>query len=233
MELNQKEKAHPGGRITRSPLEIARVLQALISRQVPVKSYLRSGELLFVSRICHADPAAEFIIVELGADEQANAELLARPRCAFFTEPSGWHVEFVASAPQKIQHEGKPAIRFGFPEVLSNVQTREHSRASGSPTVRIHCIADEGGFMSFEGWIVDVSVAGIGFLSYDPTITLEPGTILKACRMEAERMAPVVVDLEVRYSEFVSLPDGSQAKRSGCRFVEPPPTIKEMISRFR
>jgi flagellar brake protein len=233
VELGQQEKAHSGGRITRSPLEIARVLAALVSRQVPIKSYLRSGELLFVSRICHADPGGEFIIIEPCPDEQANTELLARPRCAFFTEPSGWHVEFVASGPGKVMHEGKPAIRFGFPEVLSNVQTRDYSRASGSPTVRIHCIADEGGFMSFEGWIVDVSIAGIGFLSYDPTITLEPGTILKACRMEAERMPTVIVDLEVRYSEFVSLSDGTQAKRSGCRFVEPPAAIKELISRFR
>jgi flagellar brake protein len=233
MGLDEQDKTNSGGRITRSPSEIARVLEALVSRQVPVKSYVRDGALLFVSRICRADPAGEYIIVESSPDEQANAELISRPRCAFFTDPSGWHVEFVATAPKATLHGGNPAIQFRFPEVLSNVQTRDHSRASGSPTVRIHCIADEGGFMPFEGWIVDASVAGIGFLTYDPTITLEPGTILKECRMEAESMAPLIVDLEVRYSELVSLPDGTQAKRSGCRFVEPPAAIKELIGRFR
>ena len=233
MESDQQKNEHPGGRITRSPLEIDRVLQALVTRQVPIKSYLRSGELLFESRICHADAAGGFIIVEPGPDEQVNAELVARPRCAFFTDPSGWHVEFAASAPRWLQHGGKSAIQFDFPEVLSNIQSRDHSRAGGSPTVRIHCIADEGGVMPFEGWIVDVSVAGIGFLTYDPTITLEPGTILKACRLEADRMPAVVADLEVRYSELVSLSGGERAKRSGCRFVKPPETIKEIISRFR
>ena len=233
VESDQQEKAHPAGRITRSPLEIARVLQALVARQVPIKSYLRSGELLFVSRICHADADNGFIIVEHCSDEQADAELLARPHCAFFTEPSGWHVEFAASAPRSVQHGGKSAIQFGFPEVLSNIQTRDYSRAVGSPTVRMHCIADEGGVMPFEGWIVDVSVAGIGFLTYDPTITLETGTILKACRLEADRMPVVVADLEVRYSELVSLPGGAHVKRSGCRFIKPPETIKEIIGRFR
>lgn len=208
------------------------MLQALVTRQVPIKSYLRNAELLFVSRIRHADAAEGYIIVEPCADEQANAELVARPRCAFFTEPSGWHVEFAASAPRWVRHGGTPAIQFAFPEVLSNVQTRDHRRAAGSPTVRIHCIADEGGVMPFEGWIVDVSVAGIGFLTYDPTITLEPGTILKGCRLEAERMPAVVADLEVRYSELVPLPGGARAKRSGCRFVKPPESIKEIISRF-
>jgi flagellar brake protein len=230
MGLDRQGDAHPEGRITRSPMEIARVLEALIARRVPINSHLRGGELVFVSHLRYADPAGQYVIVDFGPNEEANLELMARPRCAFFTEPSGWHVEFVLPAPQKTLHEGTAAIRFEYPELLANIQTRTHARAPGSLTVRLHCIADEGGIMPFEAWIVDVSVAGIGFLTYDSAITLEPGTVLKDCRLETQGMASVIVDLEVRYSELVTLPDGTQAKRSGCRFIDPPEAIRDMIS---
>jgi len=227
--VDQQVDEHPEGRITRSLAEISRVLEALITGRVPIKSHLRSGELVFVSQLRYADPAGQYVIVDSCPDEVANEELLARPRSAFFTEPSGWHVEFVVADPQKSLHDGKEGIRFGYPEVLSNIQTRAHERVPGSLTVRLHCIADEGGFMPFEAWIVDVSVAGIGFLAYESSITLEPGTVLKDCRLETQGMAAVIVDLEVRYSELVTLPDGTQAKRSGCRFIDPPEAIRDII----
>jgi len=220
---------HPEGRITRSLSEISRVLEALIAGRVPVNAHLRDGELVFVSQLRYADPAGEYVIVDFCPNEEANAELLTRPRCAFFTEPSGWHVEFVVAGPQKYLYEDKEVIRFSYPEVMSNVQTRVHARAPGSLTVRLHCIADEGGIMPFEAWIVDVSAGGIGFLTYESSIMLEPGTVLKECRLETQGMAPLIVDLEVRYSELVTLPDGTPAKRSGCRFVDPPEAIKDII----
>ena len=233
MATDQQGTMHPEGRVTRSISEIVRVIEALLARKEPIKAHLRGGELLFVSRLCYVDPVGQHIIFESSADEAANAELLVHARCTFFTDPARWHVEFVASAPEKIVHYEKPAIRFRFPDVLSNIDKRAHARSTGSPSVRLRCIADEGGPMSFEGWIVDVSLGGIGFLSYDPNITLEPGTVLKRCRIEPERMEPLVVDLEVRYSELLTLPDGSRVNRSGCRFVSPPDALEEIMKRYR
>jgi len=230
---DRPDKVPPEGRITRSPAEIVRVMEALVARQEPIRSHLRGGDLQFVSRLCYVDPDGQHIVIEASSVEAANVELLERARCTFFTDPARWHVEFVASAPERIMLYEKPAIRLGFPDVLSNTDKRAHARATGSPTVRLHCIADEGGVISFESWVVDVTIDGIGFLTYDRNITLEPGTLLKACRIEPERMEPVVVDLEVRYSALVPLPNGARAMRSGCRFVNPPATLKQVIDRFR
>ena len=229
---DQGGKPRPEGRITRSFSEILQIVQALLARREPIKVHLGDGVPLFVSRLRHVDPVGQYLIIEPSPEEAANAELLSRPRCTFFTEPTGWHLEFVASEPQKVVHDGVSAIRVGFPEVLSNLQQRTDARVPGSPTIRLHCIADEGGVISFEGWIVDISLAGIGFLIYDRNITLEPGAVLSRCLIEADAMTPLVVDLEVRYSEFVSLPDGTSAKRSGCRFVKLPDALREIINRF-
>ncbi|MNC89631.1 Flagellar brake protein YcgR [compost metagenome] len=84
--------------------------------------------------------------------------------------------------------------------------------------------------LSFKGGLVDISSSGVGFLVYDPSITLEPGTVLKGCRIDPHNGAPLVLDLEVLYSELVSLPDGTRAERSGCRVVEHPETLKEFVA---
>jgi len=114
--------------------------------------------------------------------------------------------------------------------VLSDRQRREYDRATISPQVPLECVADEGGVLSFKGGLVDISIGGLGFLMYDPNITLEPGTVLKGCRIDPYNEAPLVVDLEVRYSEMVDLADGTHAERSGCRVVEHPESLKEFVA---
>ena len=74
--------------------------------------------------------------------------------------------------------------------------------------------------MPFDATMTNVSKGGIGFLQYDPTISLEPGTMLKGCRIESAGGQSVVVDMEVRYSQMVDLADGTQVQSSGCRFLD-------------
>ena len=220
----------PEEQVRRSPSEIAQVLGLLQTRREVLTAHLQSGEVKFTSRLLAVDPIKSCIIIESDPDAVANAALLCRPRCTFFgTLPNG-HVEFVAADPQKIEHGGTPAIRLKFPDVFSYRQRREQDRAVISPQVPLECLADAGGVLSFKGGLVDISAGGVGFLVYDPSITLEPGTVLKGCRIDTQNEAPLILDLEVRFSEMVSLPDGTRAERSGCRVVEHPETLKEFVA---
>jgi len=217
-------------RIRHSPAEIAAVLAIVQSESPAITAHLQGGELRFTSKLRAVDPNQSFIVVDPSPDEAANAALLARPRCTFLASIPGGLVEFAAADPQRIEHEGAPAIRLKFPDVLADRQRREYDRSTIWPQVPLECVADEGGILSFKGGLVDVSVGGLGFLMYDPTITLEPGTVLKGCRIEPYNEPPVVLDLEVRYSELVDLADGTRAERSGCRVVEHPETLEEFVA---
>ena len=228
MTIDQPPGAQREERIRRTTLEIGHILQLLESRNVPITAHLHAGELLFKSRLYLVDPVGACIVIEPSADEAANAAVLSRPRCTFFASPLGGEVEFVAADPQKVENEGKPAIRFKFPDVLADRQRREYDRASVSTQVPLECIADEGGVLSFKGGLVDISVGGLGFLIYHPSITLEPGTVLKGCRIGQDE-PPLILDLEVRYTEMVELADGTRAERSGCRVVVGPQTLKEYV----
>jgi c-di-GMP-binding flagellar brake protein YcgR len=216
--------------VRRSPSEIAQVLGLLQTREEALVAHLQSGEVKFTSKLLRVDPIKSCIIIELDPDEAATAALLSRPRCTFFATLPNGHVEFVAADPQKVVHGANPAIRLRFPDVFSYRQRRTQDRAAVSPQIPLECLADAGGVLSFKGGLVDISTGGVGFLIYDPSITLEPGTVLKGCRIDAENEAPLILDLEVRFSEMVSLPDGTRAERSGCRVVLHPETLKEFVA---
>jgi len=117
-------------------------------------------------------------------------------------------------------------VPFDTPLVISG------SRAAVTPVPPLRCVADTQGFAPFDAQIVDISRAGIGFLLYASDITLEPGTVLKACRIQRHDATPITVDLAVRYTTPVVLDDGSHAHRSGCVFLNPTREVMELIESF-
>lgn len=221
------------GLMSRSSQEIARVLESLHKLAQPIATTLGRDDLLFRSQLLFVDPDRRYIVIAAAASEAVNAALLAHPRVSFVSEFGGWHVEFVATDPKRTTLAGRPAIRFRFPEVIvTQQQRRREPRAAVPPVPPLRCVADTQGFAPFEAQIVDISRAGIGSLLYTSDITLEPGTVLKGCRIQHRGTTPVVVDLEVRYSSPVVLADGSHARRSGCVFLNPTKEVMELIESF-
>jgi len=115
--------------------------------------------------------------------------------------------------------------------VLSDRQRREYDRATITPQVPLECLADEGGVLSFKGGLVDISIGGLGFLVYDPNITLEPGTLLRGCRIALPGGGECLADLEVRYTQAITMPNGRRALRSGCRFLTASPQLAALAKR--
>lgn len=220
------------GVISRSGKEIERVLVSLQTAGRPIVAALDDGKLRFRSRILIVDPKRRYFVVAASDDEAANAALLARPRATFWSIAQELHFEFPAADPQRSRFDGKPSIQLGFPELLVSHPRRSEPRARVPAQPPLQCIADARGIAPFDGQIVDIGNGGVGFLVYAADITLEPGTLLKGCRIEHPGGAPVFVDLEVRYSSPVTLADGRRALRSGCRFVNPSNDLLKLISSF-
>ena len=217
------------GHLLRSPSKIARALETLAARHERVTVELSSEGDQFSANLVRADPGGEFIVVTASADEAANAALLARARVTFVCTPDDWRIEFVANEPCEIVHDGVTAIRLRYPELLPVQQRRQHERHDVPATLTLRCVADAGGFAPFDARIMDLSIGGISILLYSLDVMLEPGTVLVGSRIEVPQADAVTVDLEVRYSEAVTLADGSPARCSGFRFVNAPEEIKKLI----
>lgn len=222
-----------GGLISRKAEEINDVLNTLLEDEQSVTTILDKEGTAFSSQLVFIDPQRHYICLALSANPQANASLLARPRASFISASPHWHHEFVAAEPCRSELLGEPVIRMAFPSVVvSQERRRVEPRADPRGPFMLKCLADARGIAPFEGDIIDISHRGIGFLLYQVDITLEPGTVLRGCRIERAGEAPISVDLEVRYSTSVPLPNGGYAHRSGCLFLNPTRRVTELIEAF-
>ncbi len=218
------------GLMSRNATEIARVLEKAKSGGVAVKVHFPG--VTFESQIFLVDPRNGRVVFGRSAREAANQALLSRPRCTFHLEMAGWHIEFVAAGPRAVTFKGRKLIECRFPEILASNPRRQHERAEARPPLALRVEADAGGIMPFDARIVDIAAGGVGFLIYAESITLEPGTLLRGCRIELPGGKAASTDLEVRYSTPVTLPNGRRAMRSGCRFIAPGPHVAEFLRRF-
>lgn len=215
--------------LLRLPSKIAPVLEALAARQEPVTVELPDKQGVFTTHILHVDPIGQFIVVAAVAEDALSSAVLALARLTLVAEPDDWHIEFVSVEPSAIMHDGATAIRLGYPEILTVQQRRQHERYDTPAALMLRCVADAGGFAPFDAQIKDVSLGGISVLLYPPDVMIEPGTVLAGSRIEIPGAGAVTVDLEVRYSEIVTLEDGSRARCSGFRFLDAPDEIKQQL----
>ena len=217
-----------GGMMTRTPAEIARILEKLVAHD----STLTVQGTSVQTRLCEVDGPNSRLLLERCATEAENASLLSRSRCTFHAEMTGWHIEFATGAAREITILGRKLIECPLPEVLVSTQRRADPRAeTDAPQPTLTVLADADGFMPFDAQIVDMGSGGLGFLVYASDITLEPGTVLRGCRIQVPGKMDVTADLEVRYTLPVDGADGTRIMRSGCRFLTTPPEIFELAKK--
>ena len=224
-----------GDFLFRSQIEIRGVLDALAQQRVVISADIAndSGEdLLFLTRLLHVDPAGQFIVIAYSRDKPANQALISCPALVLHANLDDAHIEFAAADPVEVMIADVAAIRLRFPDALLRLRRREHPRFRLPPSVPLRCVADSGGFIPFEARIADISVGGMGAMIHDVEIKLPTGTVLKNCRIVHPRGDAVIVDVEVRYSVRVMLPDGEWAHRTGFRFLDQSPGLLELINIF-
>ena len=186
---------------------------------------------MFLSRLLHVDPEAGSMVIAWSTSKDANLAILATQRVAFRCNHEGAHYEFLATEAHETDHGGQPGIQFAFPDALLVMHRRAHKRYALPPQVPLTCEISLGP-IAFDAQVVDISLSGIGAITYDASIRLEPGMMLRRTRIIQPRGHPVVVDLEVRHISRIILPDGRAAHRAGCRFSGATREIESLIRFF-
>ena len=217
------------GLLSRAPAEIARVLQKAKGEGCSVCAFFPN--FTFQAHLAIIDPRAGRIVLTRSPVEAANAAVLSRPRCTFHCELAGWHVEFVAAAPRAVVFKRRSLIECRFPELLASNPRRAHDRVRLKSPMPLHVQADTRGITPFEAMLLDFGLGGIAFLAYASSITLEPGTVLRGCRIALPGGGDCLADLEVRYTQAITMPNGKRALRSGCRFLTASPQLAALAKR--
>lgn len=215
----------------RSRIEICRILQTLAKERSSMFMEIGSSRM-FVSRILLVDPRMGHFIISYCANKLLNSKVIELPSFKFTANYQDAHLVFEVSNPTETQFDGQPAIQFALPKTLILYHRREHPRIPIPAEASLRCIAEEGGFVPFESHITDISCDGLGSMLYDRDIKLEPGTVLKGCRIIIPSGKAIVADLELRYVTMITLPDGTLANRAGLRFIQRPDEIAGLVNFF-
>lgn len=219
--------------LVRSHLEIARILQPIVVKRIPLTAYFPTTDRFFMSYLRRIDAMAGFLVIDYGGDKAANTELLATHSVHFSCcSDTGADIEFMGAALKEILDDAVPALRCAFPDLLLMQQRRAQRRISTLPHVPLRCIADAQGVIPFEAEIVDISSGGLGAMVYDAQINLSAGTVLRGCRIVHPSGAAAEVDIEVRFAAATTLQDGRSAYRAGCRFISPPAELEDLLRLF-
>ena len=230
--IDHTSTTQPAELLTRSRMEIVAILDRIMRESRPLAAFLENGEQLMVTRLRHVDADEGCILVDYGFARLANRLLLECKLIVFHCESGRQHVQFSAALPRETVHDGNAVIRLDFPEYLLQHQHRHHPRSSIPPELQVKCMVECPGVLSFEMNVQDVSRGGIGMVTHSPNIRLAPGTVLPGCRIKHPMHPPIRVDLEIRYSTAMQLPDGSPMVRTGCRFAGDADQVAELVGMF-
>lgn len=221
----------PENALYRSQIEICRMLQLLAGNHGSVHADIGSSKV-FISHILLVDLRAGHFVTSFCANKALNSEVLQLTCLRFTANFQDAHLAFEASNPTEIQFNDQPAIQFALPDALILYHRRECPRIKVPHDFSLRCIADEGGYAPFEARITDISHDGFGGILYGGDINLEPGTLLRACRIVVPGGKNVTADIELRYITAITLADGTSYNRSGFRFIQRPDEIPELVSCF-
>lgn len=214
-----------------SRIEIYRILQALEKEHISLSAEIGNGRI-FVSHVLSVDPTTGHFVIAHCANKSLNSVLFELPILEFTASHRGAQLVFQVSHPSDTRFDGQPAIKFAFPQSLILHHHRDQPRIPVPGNVSLRCVADEGNAISFEARITDISLDGMGGITYESGIMLTAGAVLKGCRIITLGGKAIIADLKVRYVTTVTLADGTLAYRAGVRFMQRPEQIEALIGMF-
>ena len=213
-----------------SRVEIAHILQALMKSNASVTAYFNGGKAFIVTGLLELDPRG-FITLDSVSKPELNQRLLHSRDVSIVGSHDGVRVQFAAQRVEAVSFEGRLAFRIPTPEMLIKLQRREHQRIA-TPTLQpLSCELRAADGRQAELPLADISLGGVCLVGEPATFGLEPGMVLKACRIALPEVGTIQAGLCVRNSYTVTLKDGAISRRTGCAFVELGAAQEAMVQR--
>lgn len=216
-----------------SRAEIVALLIGLEEERGAVTLYFNNSGFI-VSRVLSVDSANKTVIFDLGANPQANAQLLAAEEILAITSLHNVTLEFSLDKMQPVDLPDGPAVRTALPEYMLRLQRRENFRVP-TPVLRPINIAVPGKDETSPTLLLrisDMSCGGLGVEGDANCAHLHSGLVLDNCRFDLPDVGQVVAAVEVRHVDRSEEPGGKLRIRCGLRFLTLSPQMAALVQRY-
>lgn len=217
--------------ILRARIDILPVLRALAEREIPIRvKFSRVAEPLD-TRLLSVRPEYEELIFD--ATEVRDFDALDGTQ----SMEAGAKIDvirifFSTGYAEAAMFRGQRVFRARVPETIARVQRRGSVRyqvpALNPPVVRLRLPSDNNRELHLR--LMDISLGGAALVLEDRSLALEPGTILRHCRLDLPGCGVVETDLSVQYVDQMDRKSGW--RRMGCRFADVPVFALTHIRRY-
>lgn len=217
--------------LVRHTHEIERILRDVMESKSPITLYDTKGRDFILSSIVALDPKGGSLLVEQGSSQVLNQRLVDSGHATCVTTQDQVHIQFTARDIQADRLGEESVFRFPVPRELIRLQRREYYRLGTSVINPVRCaINTQQGFI--DTLVVDISIGGMGILSYEGVGLLHPGDSYQGCRITLPGTGEFALSLTVRSTFDLTLKNGRVTHRAGCQFIDLHPSVETEIQRY-
>lgn len=219
-----------------SRMEILAVLRTLTQKNALVTVHFDHGNAFFLTSILAVIPETNSFVVDVGSDEETNAQALHADKLFFTAVVDKIKVQFCISTLVRTEHEGRPAFSGSIPDTLLRLQRREFFRLAtpiANPIRLYSSIPRPEGPLQLDVPLLDISGGGVGLmLTPDQAALLRNGDVLENCRITLPGEGLVATTLGVRNLFDVTTRSGARYVRVGCQYIDLPSARLTAIQRY-
>lgn len=220
--------------VLREKREVAFVLKQIAARRCVISAYYGNTGSFLTSSVVAVDEAAGTLLLDLGRDEEVNAEALKSGSLVCITQLDKVKIQFPFEQLKRTLYEGFPALVAPLPKSLLRLQRREYYRLTTPVADTVICAIplDEDGPRTVEAKVLDISGGGVAVLVPPSTDGFQPDTQYHKCRLELPEFGIVEASLRIRNVFRFTNPKGVEMLRAGCQFSDLPTSMANAIQRY-
>ena len=217
--------------------EIVALLRTIAEKKQVLNMLANQDSTAIVTTILEIDDVAGTLVIDCAQREYMNESILSSDNISFETALEQVRILFFVDRIEQCMHEGAPALKLDLPQSMIRLQRREYYRVptiAGPPVSCTITIPQTGPGEARTVSLVLQNVSGGGIALIDSEGLLDPtiGRVYRNCRIDLPGGTLVVTSLELRNAQQIRLPNGQNANRLGCLFIDLPHAMLAAVQRY-
>jgi c-di-GMP-binding flagellar brake protein YcgR len=218
----------------RSRREIISLLRHISERNQLVRMVINHGADTVVTSILDVDESDNSVMLDCAPTATMNHRVLESETFSFETVLDSIRILFTSSEVGSILYDNLPAFVIPLPESMVRLQRREYYRVPTPLTTPVRCtvpvrIADE--IKRVTTTLHNISGGGISIVDENQSIDATFGRVYDNCTIDLPG-GPIAVSLQIRNLLELTLTNGKNIRRLGCRFVNPSHGVLAAVQKY-
>ena len=218
-----------------SPKEILFLLRAIQQRNLLVNLAVPDGGHFIITSILALDEISNTLTFDGAQNDALNRRLTSGNGADFTANLEGVHISFSTGKIESCEFEYHPALRTAVPGLVTRLQRRENFRIMMPVVHPVTCIippAPDTGDKPVTAHVMDLGCGGMSITETGGRLSTEIGNLMADCRLLLPEAGTIITTLEVRNATQIRLRNGTTKTRLGCRFVDLPNAMANLLQRY-